>query len=371
VAATQEETIQRLLAFIAAAGASDDEFDALALELFAYQFEHNAPYRQFCRGRAQTLRTVKRWQDIPAVPISAFKELTLSCCDPNQAASVFMTSGTTRAGVRGKSFHPDLRVYDASMLRNFRERVMHGMQQMRMGVLFPNEQQMPNSSLAHYLALAIEHCGTPGSRYLLNDTGVDVAGLRADLDAACQAQEPYALLGASYSFVQALDALHDSGHTFQLPTGSLIMDTGGFKGQSRELALDEFYDRLAATFGVPRERCINMYGMTELSSQFYDNGNQVCPATKSAPHWMRTRVVNPLSGEDVPHGTRGVLAHCDLAHFNIACTILTEDAGMLVDDGFLLLGRADGENAKGCSLAVEEFLHAAQAQQVQEQQVQE
>jgi hypothetical protein len=271
-----------------------------------------------------------------------------------------MTSGTTRGGVRGKSYHPDLRVYDASMLRNFRDRVMHGTQRMRIGVLFPSEKEMPNSSLAHYLALAIEHCGSPGSRYLLNNKGVDLAGLHADIDSACDAQEPYVLLGASYSFVQVLDALRDAGQTFQLPAGSLIMDTGGFKGQSRELALDEFYDRLAATFGVPRERCINMYGMTELSSQFYDNGNRVCPATKSAPHWMRSRVVNPLSGEDVPHGKRGVLAHCDLAHFNVACTILTEDAGMLVDDGFLLLGRADGENAKGCSLAVEEFLQAAQ-----------
>jgi hypothetical protein len=104
-----------------------------------------------------------------------------------------------------------------------------------------------------------------------------------------------------------------------------------------------------------------MYGMTELSSQFYDNGNQSCPAAKSGPHWIRTRVVNPLTGDDVPQGTRGVLAHCDLAHFNIVSTILTEDAGIVLDDGFLLLGRADGENAKGCSLAVEEFLHAAQA----------
>ena len=79
MAATQEAIIQRLLAFIAAPGASDDEFDAMALELFAYQFENNVPYRRFCQRRARTLRTVKRWQDIPAVPISAFKELTLSC----------------------------------------------------------------------------------------------------------------------------------------------------------------------------------------------------------------------------------------------------------------------------------------------------
>jgi hypothetical protein len=30
-----------------------------------------------------------------------------------------------------------------------------------------------------------------------------------------------------------------------------------------------------------------------------------------------------------------------------------------VDAGFLLLGRAEGAQAKGCSLAVEEFIRAA------------
>jgi hypothetical protein len=51
--------------------------------------------------------------------------------------------------------------------------------------------------------------------------------------------------------------------------------------------------------------------------------------------------------------------HCDLANFNSVTTILTEDVGVEVDGGFLLLGRAEGAQAKGCSLAVEEFLQAA------------
>jgi hypothetical protein len=42
-------------------------------------------------------------------------------------------------------------------------------------------------------------------------------------------------------------------------------------------------------------------------------------------------------------------------------TILTEDAGVETEEGFRLLGRADGAEAKGCSMAVEEFLKAAQA----------
>jgi hypothetical protein len=70
-------------------------------------------------------------------------------------------------------------------------------------------------------------------------------------------------------------------------------------------------------------------------------------------------VVDPLTGTEVPRGATGILAHCDLAHFNSVCAILTEDAGIAVDGGFLLLGRADGAEAKGCSLAVEEFLKAA------------
>ena len=46
--------------------------------------------------------------------------------------------------------------------------------------------------------------------------------------------------------------------------------------------------------------------------------------------------------------------------FNIVSTILTEDAGVETDSGFLLLGRADGADAKGCSMAVEEFMKATE-----------
>jgi hypothetical protein len=104
-----------------------------------------------------------------------------------------------------------------------------------------------------------------------------------------------------------------------------------------------------------------MYGMTELSTQFYDKGNDVCPSVKSGPHWIKTRVVNPLTGVAVAKGETGVLAHTDLANFNSVMTLLTEDSGIETDGGFLLLGRAAGAQAQGCSMAVDEFLKAAGA----------
>lgn len=357
---SQDDIIEKLLAFIAADDATESAFDALALELFAYQFENNQPFRQFCLQRGRTPHTAKSWRDIPAVPINAFKELTLSCCPPENAERVFMTSGTTQGGIRGKSYHSTLSVYDASMIRSFGQYFMHGLDRIDMGILYPDEQAMPNSSLAHYLALALDQFGTGNSGYVLNETGIDFDTLFARLEKAQAGETPFALLGASYSFVPLLDEMKRRNVSFSLPPGSRMFDTGGFKGQSRDMAADDFYDQLSAGFGVPRHHCINMYGMTELSTQFYDRGNETCPSVKSGPHWIRSRVINPLTGEEMPRGETGVLTHCDLAHFNIVSTILTEDAGVAVDGGFLLLGRADGEEAKGCSMAVEEFLQAAQ-----------
>lgn len=350
-----------LLAFISMDACTADRFDQLALRLFAHQYENNAPFRSFCQRRGATLRKVKTWSDIPAVPIDAFKAMELRSEPALPTERVFMTSGTTGRAARGRHFHPRLDVYDLSMTHNFARRFMSGAQRLPMGILFPDEQAMPNSSLAHYLALARSEFGTVDSRHFLTPEGLDLPGLCAALAQAERTGQAYALLGASFSLVHVMDALREQGRSFRLPAGSRILDTGGYKGQSRELPLEDFYAGLEELLGVPRTHCINMYGMTELSTQFYDDGNAVLPSVKSGPHWIRSRLVEPVTGRSVAPGERGILVHCDLANYNSATTILTEDVGQWAEGGFLLLGRAEGAAAKGCSLAVEEFVKAAAA----------
>lgn len=353
--------VNDLLDFIDQATVSESAFNQLALKLFAHQFKHNLPFQKYCQGKGQTPRLVKNWKDIPAVPINAFKDLTLSCVQTERCERTFMTSGTTRAEVKGMHFHPTLAVYDASMLKNFDHHFMQGEKHLKMGILFPTEEIMPNSSLAHYLALAFKHFGTPSSAYYIDQQGLQTDALCLALEAAQSTGEPFALLGASYSFVHLMDALSARGQRFKLPPGSRILDTGGFKGQSREIPMEVFYEQLNSHLGVSRDRCINMYGMTELSTQFYDRGNQTVPSIKRGPHWIRSRLVDPLSGQGVKPGERGILAHTDLANFNSVVTILTEDVGVASEDGFLLLGRAQGAQAKGCSMAVDDFLKSARS----------
>lgn len=358
MATPQPDLTSALLDFIALPQADEAAFNTLALRLFAHQVQHNTAYGRFCRARGRTPATVRRWQDIPSVPVNGFKELTLSCVPVEQCERVFTTSGTTRE-VKGQHFHPHLQVWNASMRRHFADCV--GPLPVRMGLLFPTEADMPNSSLAHYLQLAMLDHGLPGSTHLWHAQGVDNAALLAWVQQAQADGQPVALLGATYSFVHLMDALAAQQPDLRLPAVSWLLDTGGFKGRSREIPMEAFYAQLSHTFGVPRERCINMYGMTELSSQFYDAGNASVPSVKRAPHWMRTRAVDPLTGSSVPDGQPGILVHTDLANLNSVTTILTEDVGIVTEAGFQLLGRAEGAQAKGCSLAVEDFVQAAQA----------
>jgi hypothetical protein len=78
----------RVLAFIDDAEA--DRFETLALAVFAHQFEHCAPYREYCRSRGGTPQSVTTWEDIPPVPVIAFKHADL-CCGP--PVRIFLSNG--------------------------------------------------------------------------------------------------------------------------------------------------------------------------------------------------------------------------------------------------------------------------------------
>ncbi len=344
----------------------DATFNTLALRLFAYQFAANEPYHKYCLRRGQTPETVQHWRDIPSVPIGVFKELTLSCIPPEEAEAVWMSSGTTKPEQRSKHYQARLAIYNASMLPNFAAHVLPDDARMPMFVLNPPRSALPNSSLAHYLHLVLETYGTSESDFFLGEHGVEVERFIQALQEAVHHGQPVCLLGTSFAFVHVLDALAEREQTVRLLPGSRIMDTGGFKGQSRELSRDDLYGMFTHAFGVPETHCVNMYGMTEFSSQFLDNTLRCfhqglpMPLAKDNPPWTRTLVVDPETLRPVPMGTRGLLLHYDLANRNSVVAVLTEDVGIEVESGFILLGRAQGSEARGCSVAIDEMLLASQ-----------
>jgi hypothetical protein len=63
------------------------------------------------------------------------------------------------------------------------------------------------------------------------------------------------------------------------------METGGYKGRTRELPGAELHRLDRGAFGIPASHIVSEYGMTELSSQAYDHiaGRAADPGSASIP----------------------------------------------------------------------------------------
>ena len=94
-------------------------FDAIAREIFHYQYSHSEVYKRFCDGRGQTPGQVQTWREIPAVPTGAFKEMSRRCFDERATLHTFRTSGTSLTR-RGELHLDTLALYEASLLSTFR-----------------------------------------------------------------------------------------------------------------------------------------------------------------------------------------------------------------------------------------------------------
>lgn len=145
------------------------------------------------------------------------------------------------------------------------------------------------------------------------------------------------------------------GIELTLPPGSVLMDTGGVKGES-ELDRTAMLGRLLPSLGLEPDQVRNEFGMTELLSQMYGRGIE-SPVLRGPP-WLRTLVLDPVSLEPVPDGTPGILCHFDLANLGSVIGVLTEDRGRADGDGLVWLGRTQGAPPRGCSLATAELLAA-------------
>lgn len=343
--------------------ADETRFETLALELFAFQFERCAPYRRFCERRGRAPHLVRTWQEIPAVPAGAFKEVTLRSFAAERQVHVFRTSGTSTER-RGELALDTLALYEASLVPSFRLHVLPDLAdgaRIRLRILAPSAAEAPDSSLSHMFATLLPRFGaaeTGASGFDVRAGHLDTEVLRTALRTASEAGEPVALCGTAFSFVHLLDALSEHGEKLALPPGSRVMETGGFKGRTRELPRTELYASIEAGLGVPAQRIVNQYGMTELGSQFYDSVLRFPRAErrKLGPPWARVRLVDPETGEDVPRGEVGMITIVDLANTGSVLAIETADLGRHAGDGFEVIGRAPGAEARGCSIAADAML---------------
>jgi hypothetical protein len=351
--------LSEVRAFIAAPDPA--RFAELALAVFRFQYEGNEPYRRFCERRGKTPRSVSDWTEIPAVPVSAFKRADLAVGGLPEGR-VYLTSGTTEGQeARGRHRVADPSIYRAAAVDHFARCVLPGGERPRFVVVAPSFAEQPQSSLCQMIEWLAEELATGDPQYFVVSGALRHPELRARLRELEATRDPVLLIGVTYALTQFIDTCVADGVRFRLPYGSRIVDTGGTKGRSRSMSRNGLLRAFWETFGVPGYAVANEYGMTEMCSQFYDDSirnhflGRKRDRAKIAPPWVRTRMVSPQTLEPIARGERGLLRHWDLANVGSVMALQTEDVGVETGEGFEVLGRAVGAEARGCALLIESF----------------
>lgn len=356
-------------AFIQQNRRDEARLEDLARQLAQHQYACIPLYRRLCEKRGVQPGSATL-DEIPAVSVGLFKRAEMHCA-PDTVVRRFMTSGTTSGGAqKGTSCfsEADLALMDEAIDVNARVHLFPdtAARRTRILVLAPPPDAAPAMIMVYGMARLVRQFGLDGSGFLMGAAGLDLAGLLAHCRDAVEKSVPLTIIGASFGFVRLFDVFAEQGISFRLPEGSRVMDAGGFKARSREVTRADMLEAFERLLGIAPSHCVNLLGMTEHASQFYDDSLAAAHSGrkplrgKQNPPWTRTWAVDPETLAVLPHGQPGLLRHLDLANGGHPAFVQTDDFGVTSEEGFEVLGSGRKAEDRGCSITVDELLNREQ-----------
>jgi phenylacetate-coenzyme A ligase PaaK-like adenylate-forming protein len=308
-------------------------FENMAFKIFKFQFEHNAVYRSFCDLLYKNPSDITSLKEIPFLPIQFFKTHDiLGSTEPIQ--KTFSSSGTT-GSITSKHLVTDLSVYEKSFNEGFKQ-FYGNIEDYTILALLPSYLERDGSSLIYMVDSLIKQSQKPKSGFYLDN----LSELKETLIQLETQNEKVLLIGVSFALLDLVEF-----HQFQLKN-TIVMETGGMKGRRKELVREELHAILKKGFGV--ESIHSEYGMTELLSQAYSNGNGIFECSKTMKVFARD-TEDALTILD--SNKTGGINIIDLANINSCSFIATQDLGRVYNNGtFEIIGRFDNSDIRGCNL---------------------
>jgi phenylacetate-coenzyme A ligase PaaK-like adenylate-forming protein len=309
------------------------DFNALAIEIFHYQYEQNKVYRQFVDALGVQLSEIVLTDDIPFLPVGFFKTHQVVSGD-QEAQVVFESSGTTGPAA-SRHFVTDFNLYEQSFGQGLH--LFYGdIRQYCIFALLPSYIERQNSSLVHMVERLMWKSNRAFGGFFLNE----MDKLAEIMLAATSEGNKVMLFGVTFALLEMAQK-----HPIMLP-GAIIIETGGMKGRRKEITREELHQVLKKGFGVATIH--SEYGMTELLSQAWSQGEGIF----QCPPWMKVLISDPNDPlSTLGNGQTGGINVIDLANLNSCSFIATQDLGRKFDDNsFEVLGRFDASDVRGCSM---------------------
>jgi len=314
---------------------SQEEFTKTALEIFRFQAQNVAVYKDYLRHIGCDVNLVDQLEKIPFLPITFFKSHSIISGFSKEKLT-FFSSGTTNQN-RSKHLIANSELYKESFSKGF-EYFFGDVTNYVILALLPSYLEQGNSSLVYMVNDLINESKNGDSGFYLNN----YTDLLDKLETIEKRQQKALLIGVSYALLDLIEM-----KKFKL-NNTMIMETGGMKGRRNELIKSELHTLLQAGFGV--EKIYSEYGMTELLSQAYSLGGN---HFKSSP-WMKILIremEDPYTflGNDRVGGINVI----DFANYFSCSFIETQDLGKTHENGtFEVLGRFDNSDIRGCNLMI-------------------
>ncbi len=309
-------------------------FSSAALEIFRYQAAMNPVYGRFISALGIDPLKIHDIREIPFLPVEFFKSHRV-ISDNLSAGLVFESSRTTGAEP-GRHYVHDPELYRLSWLTSFRH--FYGDPSgYVIAALLPSYTERPGSSLVAMMEGLIGESGCGESGFYEGR----MSELAAMLESVRTDGRKKFLIGVSFAL---LDLANDLSPDL---SGTIVMETGGMKGRRKEITRDELHGILTAKLNVPVIH--SEYGMTELLSQAYSDGNGIF----RCPPWMKILIRDPHDPLDVSDeaGRAGGVNIIDLANYYSCSFLAAGDYGQVHDDGaFEISGRIDNTDIRGCNL---------------------
>ncbi len=308
-------------------------FRNIALDVFRYQHENNALYREYCNALHVNAARINLLPQIPFLPVSFFKTHKVITGNNGTAELVFESSGTT-GDQASRHYVTDAAIYRSSLLQGFKEFYEDPAECVILALL-PSYLERQNASLVYMAKTLMEQSGHADNGFYISEW----AKLSEVLVRLEKSKQKVLLLGVTFALLDFADA-------FPMPlSNTIVMETGGMKGRREELTRAEVHAILKKKWQLNEVH--SEYGMTELLSQAYATAGGIFKCT-STMRVLARDINDPL--EVLEHGT-GCLNIIDLANINSCSFIATEDIGDIASDGsFEVLGRMDHSALRGCSL---------------------
>jgi len=312
---------------------NETDFQKLALQVFNYQFNTNKVYRSFCDLLYVHPSDVTSIEQIPFLPIEFFK--THKVLSTQQSIEETFTSSGTTGSATSKHYVTDLNIYRQS----FREGFKHfygSVDDYVVLALLPSYLEREGSSLIYMVNDMITQSKHPESGFYLDNFDA----LQNALKRLDKSGKKVLLIGVSFALLDLVER-----YQFNL-RNTIIMETGGMKGRRKELIRNELHNILKKGFDV--ESIHSEYGMTELLSQAYSNGNGIF----NCPKWLKVLTRDTEDALTIQtQGKTGGINIIDLANINSCSFIATQDLGrVLPDNSFEVIGRFDNSDIRGCNL---------------------